>query len=184
MQMNYSPFQFISFWILTSQVQVTVDSECPDCTNAISVIFHSQSSPSIPVDTRMTLGLSSFLHTFQVNDTWLLSKIKCTIEKAGVKLLLCYNTWQCFCVLATFVKGFGFKTCEKAKQDGNIESVSVVEEANWTNKSQLVLLKYTHESINSMCGKDETFERSVCFLRTSMLMFSHVFWGDTVPTIR
>lgn len=53
-----------------------------------SLIFHIQPSPSIPVPTRMTLVLSSFLRTFQVNDTWLLSKIKFTIGKAGVKLLL------------------------------------------------------------------------------------------------
>lgn len=49
------------------------------------------------------------------------------------------------------VKGFEFNTCEKAKQDGNIESVSVVEEAEGTNISRFVLLKYTHESTNSMC---------------------------------
>lgn len=107
----------------------------------------------------MTLVSSSFLHTFQVNDTWQRSKTKSTIEKAGVKLLQCYNTWQCFCVLGTFVKDFGFKTCENAKQDDNIESVSVVEEANWTNKSRFVLLKYTHESINSMCVRIKHFKR-------------------------
>lgn len=49
------------------------------------------------------------------------------------------------------VKGFEFNTCEKAKQDGNIESVPVVEEAKGTNISRFALLRYTDESTHSMC---------------------------------
>lgn len=44
------------------------------------------------------------------------------------------------------LKGFEFNT--KAKQDGNIESVSVVEEAEGTNISRLVLLKALHDSLH------------------------------------
>ena len=52
-------------------------------------------STDTPVDTsvypqsqHMTLVLSLSLHTFQVNDTWQLSKAKSAIGKAEVKLIL------------------------------------------------------------------------------------------------
>lgn len=56
-------------------------------------------------------------------------------------------------------KGFGFNTCEKTKQHGNIESVSVVVEAGRTNTSRFVLLKYTHVSTNSMCTLCDIVQR-------------------------
>lgn len=78
------------------------------------------------------------------------------------------------------VKGFEFNTCEKAKQDGNIESVSVVEEAEGTNTSRFVLLKYTLESTNSMCTLCDIIQRrentfTLCIYKyareTSVLFF-------------
>lgn len=48
---------------------------------------------------------------------------------------------MCLCVLYLSVKGFEFNTCEKAKPDGNTESVSVVEAARGTNMPWSVLLK-------------------------------------------
>lgn len=55
---------------------------------------------------------------------------------------------------STFVK-----KKKKAKQHGNIESVSVVEETERTNISRFVLLKYTHESTNSMCTLCDIIQR-------------------------
>lgn len=57
-------------------------------------------------------------------------------------------------------KGSGFNIREKAKQHGNIESVSVVVKAERTNTSRFVLLKYTHVSTNSMCTLCDIVQRA------------------------
>lgn len=73
----------------------------------------------------MTLVLSSFLHTCQVNDTWQLFKAKSMIEKAHVITLS--SVFVCsICppksLSSTLVK-------KKAEQHGKIECVLVVKEA-------------------------------------------------------
>lgn len=53
------------------------------------------------------------------------------------------------------VKGFEFSIGEKAKQDGNIESVSVVEEAEGTNISRFILFRVItqHPEMLHICSK-------------------------------